>query len=104
MAGRERKTKRERRSSIRGAMLLIVFVAFVMLVVMVVSGSRLSGRISDNEARIEELQELIDEEELRTAEIEELEEYMQSDEYLEQEAKEKLGFVKEGEIIFRESN
>ena len=28
---------------------------------------------------------------------------MQSDEYLEQEAKEKLGFVKDGEIIFKEN-
>ena len=37
-------------------------------------------------------------------EIEELEEYMNSDEYIEQVAKEKLGMVKDGEIIFKEAD
>ena len=40
----------------------------------------------------------------RTTEIEELEEYMNSDEYIEQVAKEKLGMVKDGEIIFKEAD
>ena len=39
-----------------------------------------------------------------TEDISEMQEYMQSDEYLEKVAKDKLGLVKDGEIIFKESN
>ena len=38
----------------------------------------------------------------RTEEIQELEQYMQSDEYIEKIAREKLGLLKENEILFRE--
>ncbi len=44
------------------------------------------------------------EEQARTEEIKELKEYMQTDEYAEQAAREKLGLVKENEIIFQEAN
>ena len=48
------------------------------------------------------MEQQIEEENQRTADIRELQEYMQSDEYLEKTAKEKLGLVKENEIIFKE--
>ena len=38
----------------------------------------------------------------RREEIQELEQYMQSDEYIEKIAREKLGLLKENEILFRE--
>ena len=38
----------------------------------------------------------------RTQEIEDLKQYMLTDEYAEQAAREKLGLVKENEIIFQE--
>ncbi len=46
----------------------------------------------------------IENENQRTEDISEMQEYMQSDEYLEKVAKDKLGLVKDGEIIFKESN
>ena len=104
MQKKKQNDKTKSINSTHGAMLVIVFVALVMLVVMLISGYALQQKISGNESRVQELQGLIDSESERTTEIEELEEYMQSDEYLEQEAKDRLGFVKDGEIIFKENN
>ena len=104
MQKKKQNYKTKSMNSTHGAMLVIVFVALVMLVVMLISGYALQQKISGNESRVQELQGLIDSESERTTEIEELEEYMQSDEYLEQEAKDRLGFVKDGEIIFKENN
>ena len=42
-------------------------------------------------------------EEARTKDIEDMQEYMQSDEYAEKIAKEKIGLVKDNEIIFKEN-
>ena len=102
---REKQGRRKKSmNSTHGAMFTIVLVVLALLVVLLVSGFSLRQKISDNESRMNELRSLIDSEEERTTEIEGLEEYMQSDEYLEQEAKDRLGFVKDGEIIFKESN
>jgi cell division protein DivIC len=90
-------------SPISGAMLVITLVALVLLTAMLINGHHLQQKISGNEARLADLEKQIEEEELRTKEIEELQKYMNSDEYLEQTAKEKLGFVKDGEIIFKEN-
>lgn len=90
-------------SPISGAMLAITLVALVLLAVMMISGRILQQKITNNNSRIVDLQAQIQEEEQRTVEIEELQDYMKSDEYLEQTAKEKLGFVKDGEIIFKEN-
>ena len=49
----------------------------------------------------EALSQQIEEEQARTQEIEDLKQYMLTDEYAEQAAREKLGLVKENEIIFR---
>ena len=100
---RIRPVRNRRVSPISGAMLAITLVALVLLAVMLVSGHNLQQKITDNNARIAGLQEQIEEEEQRTTEIEELQEYMKSDKYLEQTAKEKLGFVKDGKIIFKEN-
>lgn len=45
----------------------------------------------------------MEEEYQRTEEIEETAEYMKTDEYVESVAREKLGLVKENEIVFREA-
>lgn len=103
MAGEKaRAEKKKRISPISGAMLFITFVVFVLLLAILLAGFHLQKTIDNNNTRMEDLQEQIDSETQRTGEIEELQEYMQSDEYLEQVAKEKLGFVKDGEIIFKE--
>ena len=50
-----------------------------------------------------QLEEEITTEEARTKDIEDMQEYMQSDEYAEKIAKEKIGLVKDNEIIFKEN-
>ncbi|QOV20182.1 septum formation initiator family protein [Blautia liquoris] len=60
-------------------------------------------KIHANEERTAKLEKQIEKENKRTDDINSLSDYMQSDEYLEKSAKEKLGLVKENEIIFKES-
>lgn len=86
------------------AMRGIIFVVLILMVVLLVQSSRLNKRIESGEQQISELQSATESEEERTEEIQDLQEYMQSDEYKEQVAKDKLGMVKDGEIIFKESD
>lgn len=85
-------------------MLGISLVVCVLLIVLMVEGQSLQKKIDDNIERQAELQEQLDAETARTQEIEELQEYMQSDEYIEKIAREKIGLVKDNEIIFKENN
>ena len=52
-------------------------------------------------AKEQALQEQIDAENARTQEIEEYRKYTQTKKYVEEVAKDKLGLVKEGEIIYK---
>lgn len=87
-----------------GSKLVIVFVVIVLVVILFVAGSRLQSRIKHNDQRMQELEALIEDEQLRTQEIEELRSKVESDEYLERAAKEKLGLIRDGEIIFKENS
>lgn len=83
---------------------LVTFVVAVLLVVLLILKVSLHAKVENDMNRAAVLQDQILEEKNRTTEIEELEEYMNSDEYIEQVAKEKLGMVKDGEIIFKEAD
>ena len=85
-------------------MIGITFVVCVLMVALLVQGRKLNTRLTANEQRTSELEQQIENENQRTEDIGEMQEYMQSDEYLEKVAKDKLGLVKDGEIIFKESN
>jgi cell division protein DivIC len=56
------------------------------------------------DARAAALKQSIEEETERTQEIRDLKEYMQTDAYVEEVAREKLGLVKDNEIVFIEEN
>lgn len=101
MSGRM-KAKRNRRYN-RLAMVGISLVVCMLLVVLLVQGISIRQKIAANDAKQQVLAGQIEEENARTQEIEELQEYMDSDEYIEKVAKEKIGLVKENEIIFKES-
>ena len=75
----------------------------MLLVVLLFKGSALQSRIDANEVKKSQLQQEIAAEQARTEEIEELQDYMQSDEYTEKIAKEKIGLVKDNEILFKEN-
>ncbi|HIV12839.1 MAG: septum formation initiator family protein [Clostridiales bacterium] len=77
-------------------------VVTMLLAVLLIQGQSLQKRIQENEQRKEELLAETETEQERTSEIEDMEEYMQSDEYIEKIAREKIGLVKDNEIIFKE--
>jgi cell division protein DivIC len=87
----------------RHAMRVILVAVVILMAVLFLQSSRLEKRIQAGDQQISELESKTEEENQRTDEIKQLQKYMQSDEYKEQVAKDKLGMVKDGEIIFKES-
>lgn len=85
----------------RLGMFLVSVVVVMLLVVVSVNSFLLKQKQDTYKEREAELDELIAAEEQRTAELEELRKYTQTQAYIEEVAKEKLGLVKEGEIVFK---
>ena len=81
----------------------ISLIVLVLLLSLMVQSRDLKESLAGYETRAEALSQQLEEEQART-EIKELKEYMQTDEYAEQAAREKLGLVKDNEIIFQEAN
>ena len=71
--------------------------------VLTVKGISLQQKVNANASRLSSLDSQIEEEKQRTDDITALKEYMQTDEYIEKTAREKLGMVKDNEILFKES-
>lgn len=82
----------------------ISLIVLVLLLSLMVQSRDLKESLAGYETRAEVLSQQLEEEQARTEEIKELKEYMQTDEYAEQAAREKLGLVKDNEIIFQEAN
>lgn len=87
----------------RRTMIGILAAVLLLLAVIVYQSYQMRGRIANGNQRIESLTQETEAEEQRTEEIEEMQKYMQSDEYKEKTAKEKLGLIKDDEIIFKEA-
>ncbi len=85
----------------RLGMFLVSVVVVMLLVVVSVNSFLLKQKQDTYKEREAELDELIAAEEQRTTELEELRKYTQTQAYIEEVAKEKLGLVKEGEIVFK---
>lgn len=85
----------------RLGMFLVSAVIVMLLVVVSVNSVLLRQKQESYREREAELDELIATEEKRTTELEELRKYTQTQAYIEEVAKEKLGLVKEGEIVFK---
>ena len=84
------------------AMLSITFVVGVLFIAMMTMSLNLQQQISDCKTEMKEVQRQIDEENERTKEIDETKERMDTDEYVAEVAREKLGLVKDNEIVFKE--
>ena len=95
------KKKKKPDSTAGRTMFLILFVVVVLFVSLTILTIRLKEKVRISTERAASLESQIKEEEDRTTEIENLENHMKSDDYIEQVAKEKLGMVKDGEIIFK---
>lgn len=82
--------------------------AAIALIVLVLLGWTMNESIclkeelTSYQAKLTDLERDLEEEEQRTRQLKELEEYMQTDQYAEDLAREKLGLVKENEIVFEE--
>ena len=83
-------------------MAAIALVVSMLFIYMVGESGNLEERLSMYEAKAAALENEIEAEKERTVEIEELREYMLTDEYAEEIAREKLGLVKENEIVYEE--
>lgn len=95
--------KRDRmRQNKRTIIILIIFIGLLMAITLMAS-RRLSVRLRAGEEQIRSLQQQTEQEQARSEEIRQTQEYMQSDEYIEQVAKDKLGLIRDGDIIFKES-
>ncbi len=84
------------------SLLVILAVVLVFLGGMLHSSMKLEARLEAYNARVEDLKERLETEENRTEEIDALKEYMKTDEFVEEAARERLGLVKDGEIVFVE--
>lgn len=95
--------KRKKRMNQNGiAMLSITFVVGVLFIAMMTMSLNLQQQISYCKTEMKEVQSQIDEENERTKEIDETKERMDTDEYVAEVAREKLGLVKDNEIVFKE--
>ncbi len=98
------KRRKKPSSGNRMGMAAIALVVMVLLIGLLVQSQKLSTQNRQYEARKSELQEQINDEELRAGEIENLHDYVGSTEYIEKVAREKLGLVYEDEILFQAEN
>ncbi len=85
----------------RCGMYVIAAIVMVLLVGLLVQSQELGASNKQYEAKKAELQQQIQDEEVRAGEIENLKDYVDSTEYIEKIAREKLGLVYEDETIFK---
>ena len=97
-----KKSKEKRIGYNHLGMLGIVLVVLMLLVIFMVKGRSIESTLAVYNTRAATLEQEIEDEKARTQEIDEMKEYMLTDEFAEQIAREKLGLVKENEIVFEE--
>ena len=83
-------------------MVAISVVVLLLLGGLTFQSQNLKARIAVYDTKAAALQESIDNEQERTKEIDEQKQYMQTDEYIAEVARDKLGLVKNNEIVFEE--
>lgn len=98
---KKRKNKRKIANNYIG-MAAIAVVVLLLLGGLTYKSQSLKARIAVYDAKAAALQESIEDEQERTKEIDEQKEYMQTDEYIAETARDKLGLIKENEIVFEE--
>lgn len=91
------------RQNRRTIVILIIFIVLLMIITLAAS-HRLRVRLRAGDEKIRSLEQQTVQEQERAEEIRQTQEYMQSDEYIEQVAKDKLGLIRDGDIIFKESD
>lgn len=88
-------------SGYKGSIVFISCILLMLTAVTTVHSISLGAELQDKNAQISELEKEKQAEEQRAEEIEEYKEYVGTDEYVEDTARDKLGMVKENEILFK---
>ena len=83
-------------------MLSITFVVAILFIAMMTQSISVEKQLSQYQQELEELDNKMTEETERTKEIDDMKEDMETDEYAEEVARDKLGLVKDNEIVFKE--
>ena len=96
------KRRKKRNLQNRIAMLSITFVVAILFIAMMTKSISVEKQLSQYQQKLEKLDNKMTEETERTKEIDDLKEYMGTDEYAEEVARDKLGLVKDNEIVFKE--
>ncbi len=96
-----KKTAYQKQKQNKFAMALVTLVLFMLILVVSIGKAGLREKQEVYLKKQAELQQKIDQEELRKEEIAEYEKYTQTQKYIEDVAKEKLGLVYEDEIVFK---
>ena len=96
------KRRKKRNLQNRIAMLSITFVVAILFIAMMTKSISVEKQLSQYQQELEKLDNKVTEETERTKEIDDLKEYMETDEYAEEVARDKLGLVKDNEIVFKE--
>lgn len=96
------KRRKKRNLQNRIAMLSITFVVAILFIAMMTKSISVEKQLSQYQQELEKLDNKMTEETERTKEIDDLKEYMETDEYAEEVARDKLGLVKDNEIVFKE--
>lgn len=94
--------KKSQMDSRKATMIAIIAIVCMVLVVLMFEGVHLYRKTIQNEVRLSEVDRELEKELERADEIAALKEEIQSDEFIEKMAKEKLGLIKDNEIIFKE--
>lgn len=99
---KRRKSVYRKRRQNRLSMFLVTLVVVMILVVVAINRVEISKKMDANQAKIEQLEAQIADEEARAEEIKEYEKYTHTKAYVEEVAHDKLGLVYEDEILFKE--
>lgn len=95
--------KKRKHSSFMG-FVLVAMVVLIISIIIFIQGRDTRNKLQAYTAQEEELDAGIEAENERALEIDEYEKYVQTKAYAGEQAQEKLGLVKEGEIVFRKDN
>ena len=99
---RRSRNSRGIRKRIRMGMASIGVVAVILLGALLYEGQNLQSQLKFYQEKEASLNDQIEEEKERTEEIDKTKEYMETDEYAEDVARNKLGLVKDNEVVFEE--
>lgn len=102
MGNSKKNSKKKRIGYNYLGMLGISLIVLILLGSLMLESKSLEKRLAVYDAKAAALEQQIEEEQERTEEIEQKKEYMRTDAYAEEVARDKLGLVKDNEIVFKE--